>query len=199
MTLQASASSGDPLSLREIMGEFGDDGTASLRDFNRGGSYVPNITLNNNISTSPGSLTILQFLGGTVAGWQDDFVGLAGTSGINPGAAGCSFTIQADGTYDATISGAGGGFGAFTDHRWRGAGSSTVYYTYSTVVAGTHTPTGTFDAWVSTASDRTHSLFTTSGNDKSATIDIKLSTTASDTGLIDTIQVEMSAEGAGSA
>jgi hypothetical protein len=179
------------------MTEFGSDASPSLRDFNRGGSYVPNITLNNNISTSAGSLTILQFLGGTVAGWQEDLVGIEGTSGINPGAASASFTIQADGTYDAAISGAGGGFGAFTDHRWRGTGSSTTYYTYSTLVGGTHTPTGTFDAWVSTASDRVHALSTTSGIDKQAIFDIKLSTTASDVGLINTINVELTALGAG--
>lgn len=53
--------SSDPITLLQIIAEFG--GPSNLRAYYRGGSYVPNSTPNQNISTDPNSLTLRQFLG----------------------------------------------------------------------------------------------------------------------------------------
>lgn len=194
MTLQSTASAGDPLTFREIIAEFGNDASISLLDYYRGGSYVPSLPVTVGIPSS-GTIRILDFLGKSVAGWQDADVYFGADSGVNPGAASCSFQIQADGTYDASAAGVNSQ-GTFTDHLWRGPGSTATFYTYSTLITGT-TPTGTFNSWVSTASDRGHTLISGSGDDKEAIFQVKLSTTASDAGLISTIEVDMYAFGAG--
>lgn len=52
------AVSGSP-TLQQIVAEFG--GPGNLRAYARGGSYVPNVPQNGNISTDPNALTLSQF------------------------------------------------------------------------------------------------------------------------------------------
>ena len=59
MTLQSSASSGNPLTLNEIKAEFG--GPNKITNYYRGGGYVPNHDTNSLIPTS-GNINVLDFL-----------------------------------------------------------------------------------------------------------------------------------------
>lgn len=59
MTLQSTASSGNPLTINEIKAEFG--GLNKITNYYRGGGYVPNHEANSVIPTS-GNIKVLDFL-----------------------------------------------------------------------------------------------------------------------------------------
>ena len=59
MTLQSTASSGNPLTINEIKAEFG--GPNKITNYYRGGGYVPNHDTNSGIPTS-GNIRVLNFL-----------------------------------------------------------------------------------------------------------------------------------------
>ena len=65
MTLQSTASGGNPLTINEIKGEFGytgsNTGPNTLTSYRRGGGYVPNHQANAAIPTS-GTVDVLNFL-----------------------------------------------------------------------------------------------------------------------------------------
>lgn len=62
MTLQASASSGSPLTLLEIDTEFSGPAVPKLTNFYKGGGYVPPHQCNSTVPTS-GTIKVLDFLG----------------------------------------------------------------------------------------------------------------------------------------
>lgn len=61
MTLQTSA----PISLSNVVTEFGSDGTPQLSDYTRGGSRVPDTSANSSISATSSGLSLSQFYGGS--------------------------------------------------------------------------------------------------------------------------------------
>lgn len=66
MTLQSTASGGNPLTINEIKGEFGyigsNSGPNTIASYRRGAGYVPNHQANANIPSS-GTVRVLNFLG----------------------------------------------------------------------------------------------------------------------------------------
>lgn len=60
MALQTSGT----ITLLDIQNEFGGSSPISLSEYYRGGSYVPNVSVNNNIPTS-GAISLSNFYGGT--------------------------------------------------------------------------------------------------------------------------------------
>jgi len=62
MSLQTSASSGNPLTLLEIDTEFGGPAVPKLTDFYKAGGYVPPHQCNSTVPTS-GRINVLDFLG----------------------------------------------------------------------------------------------------------------------------------------
>lgn len=99
MALQSSGS----ITLNQIKTYFG--GPGNLKDYYRGGAYVSNAMLNQNISSS-GSISLGQFYGaaivspGTVYDWYGNSDGSGGTS---------SFTIPNYNTLTFIVQGGGGG------------------------------------------------------------------------------------------
>lgn len=61
MTLQSSG----PISIANIVTEFGGVAPHSLNEYYRGGTYVPNISVNNNVPTS-GTISLSNFYGASV-------------------------------------------------------------------------------------------------------------------------------------
>lgn len=101
MTLQSTASAGNPLTINEIKAEF--SGPNSITSYYRGGGYVPNHGNNAAIPTS-GTITVINFLGAGVTydptitiggsynydgngsyyeGYQDPIVGTGGLGSIS--------------------------------------------------------------------------------------------------------------------
>lgn len=106
MTLPASG----PLSLSAIQTEFGGSNPIGLNEYYRGGSLVPNIAPNNNITTS-GAINMGGFYNGTKASANPSWTTLnRATNTANPAPATSSFTFNTDGT----ITFSGGGTGSTT-------------------------------------------------------------------------------------
>lgn len=135
-----------PASLTKIKNEFG--GPNNLGAYVRGGSYVPNITPLNAISTTTAGLAISQFLNASIlnatlpqhdayGGYDVNLIASGGPNDVFNSWAACSLILRADGsgTYRESNVNTGDNDYNFT---WLLSGSASSYYGYL------DTPTGDF-------------------------------------------------------
>lgn len=166
-----------PISLTKIKTEF--SGPNNLAAYVRGGTYVPNITANNAISTTVNGLGMSQFLNATnatvsLASWG------AGTLGYDI-YIGSSFydTTCAGATADLVLTFDSGGQMSYYDmltttyHTWLLSGSNSDYYVRLEQTGGTGTLTGSaVNTNLQLNSNRSWTLSTSVACGDSADVDI---------------------------
>jgi hypothetical protein len=197
MPLQGSASTGDPLTLREIAGEFGNDGGISLRDYYRGGPLVSSGS-SSSISTNPSSLTILQFLGASAVSINFNNYTISSVSEVS-GSATAAYEIHTNGNayqtlqYDSVNSTTLLQSGAIVP------GSATTSYEVYVIPSTTALSTyGTLYSWLPLTSNRgwgltyTDPTFGASGGNATIVLDFQLRATGGST-IIDNWQITLQA------
>lgn len=191
MTLQASA----PISLANIVTEFGGAAPHSLSEYVRGGAYVPNVSQNNAVSTSASGLKISQFYSTTKFVVADNipnasdysFGQFASASLRLNNDASCSIYQQNNGGWGTV------GSWALPTGGTPGAG----YWVYATKTDGNATPPFNMGSWIQISSAPSWGISTTAPEfdptNNWCTLALKISTTASDAGLIYTASVDINA------
>lgn len=135
-----------PISIQDIVNEFGGSGTHSLSEYYRGGTYVPNTPANSNIPTS-GSISLSNFYG-AVASPTISFTG-----GTVSDAFGATLQWRSDGTYIGSGVVSGPQIGGTWVEPTSAAPDCEVY---AEVLSGG--VSGTINTWLSTASNWTWSV-----------------------------------------
>lgn len=103
---------------------------------------------------------------------------------------GANFYVSSNGTYHATTSGASQS-GAFSPINWTYT-SPTTYYVYAQLLGPSGVTGDSTNTWLSLSSDRNWSCFAGVGNYKTVSLNVKISTTASDAGILDYALVDYS-------
>ena len=115
----------------DIRGEFGGSAPHSLSEYKRGGSYVPNISHNNDIPTSNSNIRFSDYYGTTAYVPSVQTYTSNGTYALDASVTSIQYKISGGG-------GGGGGAGCNNGATWGGAGGTTTltFNTGQTITAG---------------------------------------------------------------